>query len=103
MKANRTDDKKAQNGLVPEHVDVASWCWGFTRHLCREQEEREDFGGDKDGARGRDEPDHRVEDHDHDKSKGVASFPGSSVRDRIPTRVGRLLAERCIDQAGRRP
>jgi len=39
MKANRTDGNKAQNGLMPKHVNVASSGWGFMRHLCREQEE----------------------------------------------------------------
>ena len=32
MKANTPDRNQAQNGFVLEHVDVASSCWGFTRH-----------------------------------------------------------------------
>jgi hypothetical protein len=32
--------QQAQNGGVPKHMNVASLCWGFMRHLCREQDER---------------------------------------------------------------
>jgi hypothetical protein len=34
----------------------------------------ENFPGDEDGARRSHEPDHRIEDHDHDKSKHAVSL-----------------------------
>jgi hypothetical protein len=36
--APRADGNRAQNDDVPKHMNVASSCWGFMRHLCRDQE-----------------------------------------------------------------